>query len=113
MTKESLKNYIRLLESENLMLEEYIDYTKFSPSCHCASSIIQKPAKFRLYNDQIYCFVLFDGTIDNDRFYAHSSLGFYRYNSGNCFKTEEEITPEIKRAILEEMKGQWKANEPK
>lgn len=29
------------------------------------------------------------------------------YNSGNCFKTEKEITDEIKQRILQEMKGKY------
>ncbi len=32
---------------------------------------------------------------------------YYCYNSGNCFRTAEEITDEIKQRILHEMKGKY------
>ena len=32
---------------------------------------------------------------------------FYLYNAGNCFRTHEEITDEIKQRILSEMKGKY------
>lgn len=32
---------------------------------------------------------------------------YYCYNAGNCFRTAEEITDEIKQRILQEMKGKY------
>jgi hypothetical protein len=32
---------------------------------------------------------------------------YLNFNVGNCFRTEEEITPEIKERILREMKGKY------
>ena len=34
-------------------------------------------------------------------------VDYYYYNAGNCFKTKEEITPEIKERILREMKDKY------
>ena len=34
---------------------------------------------------------------------------FYLYNAGNCFRTHEEITGEIKNRILSEMKGKYES----
>ncbi len=36
-----------------------------------------------------------------------STIDYYCYNAGNCFRTDEEITDEIKQRILSEMKGKY------
>jgi len=36
-----------------------------------------------------------------------STIDHYCYNAGNCFRTREEITEEIKQRILQEMKGKY------
>ncbi|MDD3123935.1 MAG: hypothetical protein PHC62_10600 [Candidatus Izemoplasmatales bacterium] len=35
------------------------------------------------------------------------AVDYYYYNARNCFRTEEEITDEIKQRILQEMKGKY------
>lgn len=42
-----------------------------------------------------------------ERYWTHDSGDYYRFNSGNCFRTSEEITDEIKQRILQEMKGKY------
>jgi len=55
---------------------------------------------------ELYHCVLHNGTIVfhiwNLKWYD-----YYCYNSGNCFRTREEITDEIKQRILSEMKGKY------
>ena len=55
---------------------------------------------------EYYYAVLHDGTIN---FYRWNLkwYDYYCYNSGNYFKTREEITDEIKQRILSEMKGKY------
>ena len=56
--------------------------------------------------DDEYYIVCENENIINCRWSSRNTNSFYRYNAGNCFKTKEEITPEIKQRILQEMK--WK-----
>ena len=60
-----------------------------------------KPKEGEFY----YC-VLNNGTIDFHRWNL-KWYDYYCYNSGNCFRTKKEITPEIKQRILSEMKGKY------
>ena len=53
---------------------------------------------------EFYHCVLNNGTIDFHRWNL-KWYDYYCYNSGNCFRTKEEITDEIKQRILHEMKG--------
>lgn len=39
------------------------------------------------------------------------SIDYCHFNTGNCFKTEEEITPEIIEKILKEMKGKYESQD--
>ena len=55
--------------------------------------------------DFYHC-VLHNGTIVFHR-WSLKWYDYYCYNSGNCFKTREEITDEIKQRILSEMKGKY------
>ena len=55
---------------------------------------------------ELYRCVLHDGTIDFHRWNL-KWYDYYCYNSGNCFRTKEEITDEIKQRILQEMKGKY------
>jgi len=57
--------------------------------------------------DDEYYIVCENGNIINCRWSSRNTNSFYRYNAGNCFKTKEEITPEIKQQILQEMKGKY------
>ncbi|MEA4805105.1 hypothetical protein [Acetobacterium wieringae] len=47
------------------------------------------------------------GNIETRYFIEESANFYHRYNAGNCFRTAEEITPEIKERILREMKGPY------
>lgn len=53
-----------------------------------------------------YNTILGSGAILNSVWSGHS-IDYYRFNAGNCFKTKEEITPEIIERILKEMKGKY------
>ena len=55
---------------------------------------------------EFYHCVLNNGTIDFHRWNL-KWYDYYCYNSGNCFRTKKEITPEIKQRILSEMKGKY------
>lgn len=57
--------------------------------------------------NQSYWFVNSFGEIRNDVF-ANISVSYYRFNVGNVFKTEQEITLEITERILKDMKGDYK-----
>ena len=57
--------------------------------------------------DDEYYIVCENENIVKCRWSSRSTNSFYRYNAGNCFKTKEEITPEIKQLILQEMKGKY------
>lgn len=41
------------------------------------------------------------------RYWIYDSGDYYHFNTGNCFRTSEEITDEIKQRILQEMKGKY------
>ena len=55
---------------------------------------------------ECYYAVLHNGSIDFFR-WGLKWHHYYCYNSGNCFRTKKEITPEIKQRILSEMKGKY------
>lgn len=55
---------------------------------------------------EYYHAILHNGSIDFCR-WGSKWYDYYCYNSGNCFKTKREITPEIKQRILSEMKGKY------
>lgn len=57
--------------------------------------------------DDEYYIVCENENIVKCRWSSRNTNSFYRYNAGNCFKTKEEITPEIKQRILQEMKGKY------
>ena len=54
--------------------------------------IIKKPWKPKYMNR--YYFIYLDGVIGGEM-WAGGALDILRYKTGNCFKTKEEITPEI------------------
>ena len=58
---------------------------------------------------QEYYTVLSTGMINRIEFEGYKK-DYYNYNAGNCFKTEEEITPKIIGQILIEMKKKYKSN---
>jgi len=58
------------------------------------------------YNE-VYYIVNSFGEITQCRWLKCNSNQYYRYNAGNCFRTKEEITEEIKQRILSEMKGKY------
>ena len=60
-------------------------------------------------NGDVYFIVKHEGTgIDRDGcVWVGDYIDYYCYNAGNCFKTAEEITDEIKQRILSEMKGKY------
>ena len=53
-----------------------------------------------------YYTILSTGIIDRVEFEGYK-IDYYNYNAGNCFRTAEEITDEIKQRILHEMKGKY------
>lgn len=53
-------------------------------------------------------FFVVDSIGDTHKYYFNASAyDYYCYNAGNCFRTAEEITLEIKQRILQEMKGKY------
>ena len=57
---------------------------------------------------EYYYSVLHYGSIDFS-VWKSKWYDYYCYNAGNCFKTKEEITDEIKNRILSEMKGKYES----
>ena len=53
-----------------------------------------------------YYFIWSDG-IKDAWHWSGVMVDYYCYNAGNCFRTAEEITDEIKQRILQEMKGKY------
>ena len=53
-----------------------------------------------------YYTILSTGIINRVEFEGYKK-DYYNYNAGNCFRTAEEITDEIKQRILQEMKGKY------
>ena len=53
-----------------------------------------------------YYTILSTGIIDRVEFEGYKK-DYYNYNAGNCFRTAEEITDEIKQRILHGMKGKY------
>ena len=56
--------------------------------------------------DDIYYFITESGHVTTSQFFLRT-FDYNNYNYGNCFKTSEEITEEIKQRILSEMKGKY------
>ena len=56
--------------------------------------------------DEVYYNILESGVITLIEFEGYKR-DYYNYNAGNCFRTYEEITDEIKQRILQEMKGKY------
>lgn len=57
-------------------------------------------------DNELYYFVGPSGNVLPNT-WCGKGADYYRFNSGNYFHTEEEITPEIKERILREMKGPY------
>ena len=53
-----------------------------------------------------YYFIGSNGLIDSWN-WSGVMVDHYCYNAGNCFKTRDEITNEIKQRVLQEMKGKY------
>lgn len=68
--------------------------------------IIRKP--FKPKRGETYYYVGGDRIIDSSGWSNHI-MDYYLFNAGNCFRTEEEITDEIKERIVKEMKGKYKS----
>lgn len=66
---------------------------------------IEKPP-WKPKDGEFYHCVLHNGSVDL-RIWNLKWYDYYCYNSGNCFRTKKEITPEIKERILQEMKGKY------
>lgn len=66
---------------------------------------IEKPP-WKPKEGEAYCIVTSDDGVVHTVWWGYSD-DYYRYNAGNCFRTTEEITPEIKQRILKEMKGKY------
>lgn len=67
-------------------------------------TIIKKPWKPK--KNEWYFFCESNGNINRTN-WVDDVVDFYFFNAGNCFKTKEEITPEIKERILKEMREQY------
>jgi len=57
-------------------------------------------------DNELYYFVGPSGNVLPNT-WCGKGADYYRFNSGNYFHAEEEITPEIKERILREMKGPY------
>ena len=57
----------------------------------------------------VYYSVNVHGSVHQCRWVGSNANHYYRYNAGNCFRTAEEITEEIKQRILSEMKGKYES----
>lgn len=57
-------------------------------------------------DDELYYFIGTSGNVLPST-WCGNGADYYRFNAGNCFCTAEEITPEIKERILQEMKGKY------
>lgn len=70
---------------------------------------IQKlpPKPWKPKNGEPYHYLDPNGKSWPTTFFKVSSYDYAMYNAGNCFKTSEEITPEIIKRILAEMKGPY------
>ena len=92
-------DYILINSRGNLM--EYANIVKIMRGAFTIEKLPWKPKDGHSY----YC-------IDEDGenkycIWRGSDMSYYRYNSGNCFQTVEEITDEIKQRILSEMKEKY------
>ena len=56
--------------------------------------------------DDPYFFVMANGSINESSWSGHV-VDYSLFNTNNCFRTAEEITPEIKERILREMKEKY------
>ena len=56
--------------------------------------------------DDPYFFVMASGSINESSWSGHV-VDYSLFNTNNCFRTSEEITPEIKKRILREMKEKY------
>lgn len=70
----------------------------------CSLKIEKLPWKPK--EGETYFIVREDGEIEEVKWENHI-MDYYAFNIGNYFATEEEITPEIKQRILNEMKGKY------
>lgn len=73
-----------------------------------ALTIVKRPFKPKM--DEIYFCVCADGEV-RKRHWCGGMFDYLLFNSGNCFRTKEEITEEIKEQILGEMKSKYESED--
>jgi hypothetical protein len=78
----------------------------FNVSCILRGTIEIEKLPWKPKDGEAYCIVTSDDGVIHTVWWGYSD-DYYRYNAGNCFRTTEEITPEIKQRILNEMKGKY------
>ena len=92
-------DYLLINSRGNLM--EYANIVEIMRGVYTIEKLPWKPNK-----DDIYFFITESGYITSSQFFLRT-FDYNSYNAGNCFRTAEEITPEIKQRILREMKGKY------
>jgi len=75
-----------------------------------ARLIQKRPWKPKL--GERYYLVKHNGGVTSECFNGYD-YEYYFFNSGNMFKTREEVTPEMVEQVIKEMKGPYDANKPK
>lgn len=99
-TKFEFTNFGCLIDCEKLESNEVI-LSHILTGYYRIEKLPWKPKR-----GNVYYSIKADGeTLCNE--WVCNSSDLYRYNAGNCFKTKEEITDEIKQRILKEMKGKY------
>lgn len=58
---------------------------------------------FKPFRGEWYVYVASNGRVGKSR-WLNWDTDFYRYNAGNCFNSENDISDKIKERILKEMK---------
>jgi len=95
-------------EEYNLLDAEYYIRNGFIRGLIIGKYEIEK-LPYKPKSGDVYFIVKHEGT-DLDRvgcIWVGDYIDYYCYNAGNCFRTAEEITDEIKKRILQEMKGKY------
>ncbi len=71
--------------------------------------IVRKPYKPK-YKERYY-YVGAGGCVISTIFDDNAVIHYYNFNCGNCFRTAEEITEEMKRGIVKKMKEKYESEE--
>lgn len=82
--------------------------TRFTNILTGALTIVKKPFKPKM--GEVYFCVCEDGEVRKFR-WCGCTFDYLLFNSGNCFRTEEEITEETKERILNEMKSKYESED--